>query len=137
MADKDDIAKPTPRRRNVRTRTAKMRAADAAWAAAQPEMPPPQTLEEAINRVRALLLDVRSMLRCLSEVLQYSDDNDGVMHAEVADAAARWVNDSAADLDMAKLGPLIEAMRKRADESGAGNAGPYQVRERAAVYRVA
>ncbi len=77
------------------------------------------------------------MLHCLSEVLQYSDDDDGVMHAEVAHAAARWVNDSAADLDMVKLRPLIEAYRKREDESGSGNSGLYQVREQTAVYRVA
>ncbi len=77
------------------------------------------------------------MLHCLSEVLQYSDDNDGVMHAEVAEAAARWVNDSAADLDPVKLQPLIEALRKRDDEPGPGNSGPFQVREPMAVYRAA
>ncbi|WP_129780597.1 hypothetical protein [Peristeroidobacter soli] len=77
------------------------------------------------------------MLHCLSEVLQYSDDDDGVLHAEVADAAARWINDSAADLDMVKLRPLIAAIRKRDDESGSGGCGLYQVREAAAVYRVA
>ena len=60
------------------------------------------------------------MLHCLSEALQFSDDNDGAMHAEVADVAARWINDSAAHLDMVKLRPLIEAMRKRDDESGPG-----------------
>lgn len=87
--------------------------------------------------MRSLLLDVRAMLHCLSEVLQYSDDNDGVMHAEVAEAAARWINDSAADLDLVKLRPLIEAVRKREDDSGSGSSGLYQVREQTAVYRVA
>jgi hypothetical protein len=77
------------------------------------------------------------MLHCLSEVLQYSDDNDGVTHAEVADAAARWINGAAADLDMVKLRPLIEAIRKRDDESGPGGSGLYQVREHTPVYRVA
>jgi hypothetical protein len=94
-------------------------------------------LEEAIERVQALLMEVRAMLRCLSDVLQYSDDNEGVMHAEVAEAEARWINDSAADLDLVKLRPLIEAVRKRDDESGSGGAGLYQVREQTAIYRVA
>lgn len=146
MADQNDTAKPTRRRRN---HTAEPCVTDAASNSASllgaepPPLPPPQTLEEAINRVRALLLDVRSMLHCLSEVLQYSDDNDGVMHAGVAEAAARWVNDAAADLDMVKLRPLIEALRKRGygtpsdNESGAGTSGLYQVREQTAVYRVA
>lgn len=137
MADQDDTAKPTRGHRNQLKHTAETRAADAAWDAAQPKLPPPQTLEEAITRVRTLLLEVRAMLHCLSEVLQYSDDNDGVMHAEVADAAARWINDSAADLDLVKLRPLIEAIRKRDGEPGSGNSGLYQVREGTVVYRAA
>jgi len=143
MADQDDTAKPTRKRRNQPSHTAEVLAAGAAPDSAPPPLPPPQTLEEAIERVRTLLLEVRSMLHCLSEVLQYSDDNDGVMHAEVAHAASRWLDDSAADLDMVKLRPLIEALRKRDygspgdDESGRGGSGLYQVREATAVYRVA
>ena len=52
------------------------------------------------------------------------------MHAEVAEAAARWINDSAADLDPVKLRPLIGAIRKRDDELGPGRAGLFQVRNR-------
>lgn len=137
MANQDDTAKPTRGRRNQLKQTEGARAADAAWAAAQPELSPPQTLEEAIDRVLALLLEVRAMLQCLSDVLQYSDDNDGVMHAEVADAAARWINDSAAGLDMVKLRPLIEAARKHDDDSSPGGSGLYEVREQTAIYRVA
>jgi hypothetical protein len=77
------------------------------------------------------------MLHCLSEVLQCSDDNDGVMHAEVADAAARWIDGAAGDLDRVKLQPLIEAIRKRDEGSGSGSAGLYQVGEPTAVYHVA
>ncbi|WP_116808013.1 hypothetical protein [Steroidobacter cummioxidans] len=138
MANQDDTAKRTRGRRNQCNPTADTRAVAAASDFAPlPQQQQPQTLEEAIERVRTLLLEVRGMLHCLSEVLQYSDDDDGVMHAEVAHAAARWVNDSAADLDMVKLRPLIEAYRKREDESGSGNSGLYQVREQTAVYRVA
>ena len=137
MGNQDDTANPTRKRRNQLKHTAEPRASHAASDSAPPPLPPPQTLEEAIERVRTLLLEVRAMLHCLSEVLQYSDDNDGVIHAEVAEAAARWINDSATDLDMVKLRPLIEAIRKRDDESGSGNSGLYQVREQTAVYRVA
>lgn len=49
----------------------------------------------------------------------------------------RSVSLSAADLDMVKLRPLVEAARKRDDESGSGNSGLYQVREQSPVYRVA
>ena len=143
MADQDDTAKPTRKRRNQLKQTPESHAAGAAFDSAAPPLPPPQTLEEAIERVRTLLLEVRAMLHCLSEVLQYSDDNDCVMHAEVAHAAARWINDSVADLDMVKLRPMIEATRKRGygspgdDESGPVGSGLYQVREETAVYRVA
>lgn len=137
MADQNDTANPTRRRRNQPKHTAAPRATTTASDFARPSLPPPQTVEEAIERVRALLLDVRAMLHCLSEVLLYSDDNDGVMHAEVAEAAARWINDSAADLDRVKLRPLIQATRKRDDEPGSGSSGLYQVREQTPVYRVA
>lgn len=137
MANENDTANPTRKRRNQPNPTAAPRAAAATSDFPQPPLPPPRTLEEAIERVRTLMLEVRAMLHCLSEVLQYSDDNDGVMHSEVAEAAARWINDSAADLDPVKLRPLIEAIKKREDESGSGGSGLYQVREQAAVYRVA
>lgn len=77
------------------------------------------------------------MLHCLREALQDSDDGDGVMHAEVAHAVAKWIDDSSADLDLVKLRPLIESTRKREGESGAGSSDLYQVREQTAVYRVA
>jgi len=137
MANENDTANPTRGRRNQPKPTAEPLPVVTASDLAPTPLQPPQTLEEAIERVRSLLLEVRAMLLCLSEVLQYSDDNDGVMHAEVADAAARWINGSAADLDRVKLRPLIEAIRKRDDDSGPGSAGLYQVREQTAVYRVA
>ena len=34
--------------------------------------------------MRTQLLESRAMLRCLSEVLLYADDEDAVMHADVA-----------------------------------------------------
>ncbi len=74
--------------------------------------PPPATLEEAIERVRTHLMEGRAMLHCLSEVLLYADDPDSVTHAEVAQTISRWINYSAEQLDLVKLRPLIEAIRR-------------------------
>ena len=76
MANQDDTANPTRKRRNQLKHTAEVRAAGAASDSVPPPLSPPQTMEEAIERVRTLLLEVRAMLHCLSEVLQYSDDNE-------------------------------------------------------------
>lgn len=73
----------------------------------------PRTLEETIEYERTLLLEVRAMLHCLYEVLLYADDDDSIMHAEVACTAARLINGSAVRLDALNLQPLIEAIRQR------------------------
>lgn len=144
MAEKDDTANVTRRRGNQPDPLA----APAVLATSDPAVPPngdppppPRTLEDAIENARTLLREVRGMLHCLSEVLQYADDPDSVLHAEVAHAAARWINDSAEQLDPVKLRPLIEAARQRGggtpgDEEPRANAGsfPYKVREPTAVY---
>jgi hypothetical protein len=102
------------------------------------EPPVPRTLEEAIETVRTQLMEGRAMLQCLSEVLLYSDDVDSVMHAEVAQAVARWIADSAEQLDLVKLQPLIDALRPREEsQGGSGNYPPYQVREHTPVYHAA
>ena len=144
MAKQDDTSNITRRRRNQRDPLA----APPVLATSDPDVPPdgdspppPRTLEEAIENARTLLREVRGMLHCLSEVLQYADDPDSVLHAEVAHAAARWINDSAEQLDPVKLRPLIEAARQRGggtpgDDEPQGDAGsfPYKVREPTAVY---
>lgn len=149
MADQDDTSKPARRRRNrLKNITEAPTAGTANYALPTglgpiPDPPPPpRTLEEAVERVRALLLEVRAMLHCLSEVLMHTDDDDGVLHAQVAEAAARWINEAAADLDLVKLLPLIQALAQRkygpsSGESGSGNLGAHQVREPTRVYHVA
>ena len=105
---------------------------------------PPRTLEDAIEYERALLLQVRSMLHCLYEVLLYADDDDSVMHAEVAQTAARLLNESAVRLDAVNLQPLIEAIRKGSgaetsyeDKRDLTRDGPCQVREAIPMYLAA
>ncbi len=152
MATKDDTANPTRGRRNqpnraVDTPTA-LTALDAAPLRGETlgkRPPPPTTLEAAIEAVRTQLLEGRAMLRCLSEVLLYADDADSVMHADVAQAIGKWINDAAEQLDLTKLQPLIDVFRQRdggasGNEAAAGYPGdppPYQgVREPMAVYCV-
>lgn len=143
MAKQDDTSNIARRRRSQTDPVA----APPTLATSGPDMPPdgdpppPRTLEEAIENARTLLREVRGMLHCLSEVLQYADDPDSALHAEVAHAAARWISDSAEQLDPVRLRPLIEAARQRgggtsSDDGPQGNGGgfPYQVREPAVVY---
>ena len=83
------------------------------------------------------------MLHCLADVLLYSDDHDGVMHADVAQAAERWIDDAAMELDISKLQPLIDAIRERGGgaygegESGLSNKELLQVKEPTPVYLAA
>jgi hypothetical protein len=105
--------------------------------------PTPRTLEEAIEHERTLMLQVRAMLHCLYEVLLYADDDDSVLHADVAQTAARLLDDSAARLDAVNLQPLIEESRKRAaqtsyeDERDRSGEGPHQVKEAVPMYLAA
>ena len=131
MAPRDDTSKPTRSRRNQ----------PKASAASAGNAPPASslTLEEAIENERTVLLQAYAMLHCLYEVLLYADDDDTILHAEVAHTAARLVNDSVARLDLVNLRPLIEAFRQGGagaslqDESNPGLV-PYQVREPRPVY---
>lgn len=145
MAEKDDTSNVTRRHRNQPDPAVAAPVLATSDSGPPPDgaPPPPRTLEEAIENVRTLLREVRGMLYCLSEVLQYADDPDSVLHAEVAHAAQRWISDSADQLDLVKLRPLIEAVRQRGGGTSGndelqGNTGnfPYQVREPTAVYHV-
>ena len=127
MVAHDDTSNPRRSRRNPPQ--------TAAAPELQPPVLPPRTLEEAIENVRTLTLQIRAVLHCLSDVLLYADDDDSVMHAEVARSASEWANFAAAELDLTKLRPLIEAIRQGGGgDPGEGepdltNHAPYQVRE--------
>ncbi|HEY0681785.1 MAG TPA: hypothetical protein VGD45_05620 [Steroidobacter sp.] len=90
--------------------------------------------------MRSLLMQVRATLHCLSDVVLYSDDDDGVLHAEVAKALEGWVDEAAVMLDLVNLKPLIETLRQRGGgEPGEGGSEPasrglYQVREPTLMY---
>jgi hypothetical protein len=140
MATDDDTSKPRRSRRNHPQATAASVGAAPLAAADLPPQPTPRTLEEAVENARTLMMEIRAVLHCLSDVLLYADDDDSVMHAEVARSTADWANHAAAELDLVKLRPLIEAIRQRGGgtpsdgEPGLTNLGPNQVREPRPVY---
>ena len=54
---------------------------------------PADSLEEALEHERVHLMQVHAMLKCLYEVLLYADDDDSIMHADVANVSALLVDD--------------------------------------------
>jgi len=71
----------------------------------------------SIEHERVELLQIQAMLKCLYEVLLYADDDDSVMHADVANVCARLINES-----VRRLGDLLMqgSGRNEFDESVAG-----------------
>lgn len=65
--------------------------------------PPPVSLSEAIENERIELMQIQAMLKCLYEVLLYADDDDSVMHADVANVCARLISDCVTRLDAVRL----------------------------------
>lgn len=139
MATSDDTSMPRISRRNQSTTTPEAPIAAPLSGGDPPSPPtPPRTLEEAVENVRTLLMQIRATLHCLSDVLLYSDDDDAVMHAEVAKALEDWVNEATVKLDLVNLRPLIEALRPHGNgeegEGGPASHEPYRVREPTPVY---
>jgi hypothetical protein len=145
----DDTARPRRSRRNQASATDTPQEVTPQVATQQkpsdpPQPPtPPPTLEQAIENARTLVLEIRSVLHCLADVLLYADDDDSVMHAEVARSVEMWAGLAAEELDAVKIKPLIEALKQR-DGGTPGNGqtdpadqGPYQVREPRPVYLAA
>src|SRR5512138_2039 len=62
-------------------------------------LPANRSLEELIEAERTNLMQVQGMARCLYDVLLYSDDDDGTMHADVAHVIARLIGESVSALE--------------------------------------
>ncbi|HEY0940451.1 MAG TPA: hypothetical protein VGE08_10175 [Steroidobacter sp.] len=75
-------------------------------------LPAGRSLEELIEAERANLMQVHGMARCLYDVLLYSDDDDGTMHANVAELMARLIAES------------VDALEKIVRRFKAGEFGP-------------
>ena len=92
--------------------------------------PPPVSISEAIENERSELMQIQAMLKCLYEVLLYADDDDSVMHADVANVCARLIADSVARLDAVRLLTL----RTTPDDDEPVPPHPHQVRDIQARY---
>ena len=92
--------------------------------------PSPVSLSEAIENERIELMQVQAMLRCLYEVLLYADDDDSVMHADVANVCARLIAECVARLDAVRL----LTMRITPDNDDPVPPYTHQVRENRATY---
>ena len=75
-------------------------------------LPAGHSLEELIEAERANLMQVQGMARVLYDVLLYSDDDDGTMHADVAKVIARLIAES------------VDALEKIVRRFKAGEFGP-------------
>ena len=62
-------------------------------------LPAGRSLEELIEAERVNLMQVQAMARCLYDILLYSDDDDGTMHAAVAELIARLIKDAVDSLE--------------------------------------
>lgn len=82
-----------------------------------PRPPSAADVTASIEHERVELLQIQAMLKCLYEVLLYADDDDSVMHADVANVCARLINES-----VRRLGDLLMqgCGRNEFDESAAG-----------------
>lgn len=147
MTKKDDTSKDRPGRDRHRA-TASATPSDAD---SLPSLLP--TLSQyplvlAIEAERAQLLQAYALLKCLYETLLYADTEDAVLHADVANVAARLIDESVSRLDLARLAPMIEALRrtpthaeKTADSAAAagkpatGAPGDYKVEDRGGTFR--
>ena len=92
-------------------------------------VPQPMSISEAIEHERGELMQIHAMLKCLYEVLLYADDDDSVMHADVANVCARLLSEAVARLDAVRLRTLCVSL-----ESDATPPLPPQVREAAPAY---
>ena len=98
--EREPPAVPSASEETPSTASAAARPADNRRARAFQPNPPPATLTEAIEAEREELLQIQAMARCLYEVLLYSDDDDGAMHADVAQVIARLLRDTVSRLEL-------------------------------------
>src|SRR5690348_10397658 len=89
----------------------------------------PTLLEQTIESERNKLLQANAVLTCLYEVLLYADGEDAIKYAEAAHVVSTLIDDSVTRLDLVRLRPLIEEL-KRGDKPDDGTT----LRDSASVY---
>jgi hypothetical protein len=60
-----------------------------------------QQSEDSLTRARRKLMQVHSLLHCLSEVLLHADGEDAILYSQVAQLGAELLDDSVARLEQA------------------------------------
>ncbi|MBL8271608.1 hypothetical protein [Steroidobacter sp.] len=88
-------------------------------------LPAGRSLEELIEAERTNLMQVQGMARVLYDVLLYSDDDDGTMHADLTKVIARLIAESVDALEKIvrrfKAGELSPPPNKSSDDSDSGS----------------
>jgi hypothetical protein len=69
-------------------------------------------LEQTIEAERSKLLQANAVLKCLYEVLLYADGEDAIQYAEAAHVVSTLIDDSVARLDLVRLRPQIEELKR-------------------------
>ena len=69
-------------------------------------------LEQTIESERSKLLQANAVLKCLYEVLLYADGEDAIQYAEAAHVVSTLIDDTVARLDLDRLGPQIEELKR-------------------------
>ncbi|GFE87316.1 hypothetical protein [Steroidobacter agaridevorans] len=82
---------------------------------------PSQVLATLIEAERTELMYVHSILRMLYEVLLYSDDDDGTMHADVARTCSMLIRES-----MERLEVLVRRYKAGEFQTSAGAQRPAE-----------
>lgn len=106
--------------------------ASAAPAQLPSQAPPPVSISEAIEHERIELMQIQAMLKCLYEVLLYADDDDSVMHADVANVCARLLSECVERLDALRMRTL--PLTADDDHVEQVPPQPHQVRDAPAAY---
>lgn len=83
--------------------TSKPRAGRNQTAADAPSPAPRTPQQQRIEAQRAQLLQAHGVLMCLYEVLLHAEGDDAIFYAEAAHVAANLINNSAEELDSARL----------------------------------
>lgn len=92
----------------------------------------PESIEAAIQYEREQLMQIQAMVKCLSEVLLYADDDDSTMHADVAKVSARLLNDSVTRLEALSL--QVRQLAKAVHETSSLDVPPGMVKEARPLY---
>ena len=97
-----------------------------------------ESLDAAIERERVQLMQIQAMVKCVSEVLLYADDDDSTMHADVAKVSARLLIESVTRLEILRMQvrQLVEAASEQAEATSLDTIPPgmHQVKEGRPLY---